>query len=74
MLALFGSLDALRRAKDCSAGGAIDSWLSMGALISIAERGIAPSEERNTRCVLNSRPLRRAQGCSIGGLQNCLQS
>ena len=33
----------------------------LGALISLAELGIAQSEERNIGCSPNSRPLRRAQ-------------
>jgi hypothetical protein len=37
----------------------------LGALISLAELGIAQSEERNIGCVPKSRPLRRAQGVQL---------
>ena len=41
----------------------------LGALISLAELGIVPSEERNIGCVLKSRPPRRAQGVQTGQRQ-----
>ncbi len=62
MLALFGSLDALRAALDCSAGGAIDSWLSMGALISLEGLRAVQPERSQQFGFSNSCPLRRAQG------------